>query len=165
MALWPQIIGRREGSCYLGHAGARVLAVQQEGDPASLHLPFEEMLLGNPNHLCKLPKESEGLQPQRLILLIARGTSRLSSGNPAKPKTPAFPHGQFQFLDFHRAFWILPSGQFLLPWDSCSTQETGHDSSLGEGGIPKACIRVYVGSEHTPLPAQHKSPEVLPKCE
>lgn len=69
---------------YLGYARAGVLAVQQEGDPASLHLPFEEMLLGNSSHLCKLPEEDESLQTQQLTLLIPRDTSGLASGSPSK---------------------------------------------------------------------------------
>lgn len=33
----------------------------------------------------------------------------------------------------------------------------------GEGAHPKGSIRVYVEFEHTPLPGQYQSPEVLPK--
>lgn len=44
----------------LGGIGAGVLAMQHEGHPGFLHFLLEEMLLGNPDHLCQLPEEDEG---------------------------------------------------------------------------------------------------------
>lgn len=49
---------------YLGCVGAGVLAVQHERDPGSLHLPLEEVLLGNPDHLGQLAEQEEGFQAQ-----------------------------------------------------------------------------------------------------
>lgn len=123
-----------------------------------LHLPFEEMLLGNPNHLHQL-QEGEGLQTHQLALLIPRGTSGLVVGSQAKPQP-------FSCLGFHRAFWNRSSGQSLLPRGSCSTQETGHDSSLGvhPKGVYKGSNGIWMHRVACPAPVSTGAQRVFVSC-
>lgn len=141
--------------CYLSYTGAGVLAVQHEGDPASLHLPFEEMLLGNPNHLRQLPEEGEGLQTHHLALLKPRGTSGLrarsqegtqpSSRGPSNALVSTELSGTIyqdspSFLGAHVALKRLG---MTLAW----------------GSTPRACMRVRMEYGCTVLPAQLQSPQ------
>lgn len=140
-SLWhcsPRSEDTEEGVCYLSCTGAGVLAVQHEGDPASLHLPFEEMLLGNPNHLRQLPEEGEGLQTYQLTLLIPRGTSGLAAGSQAKPQPSSRDHSNALVSTELSGTVHHDSPSFLRV--HVALKRPG--MTLAREPTPRACIRV-----------------------